>query len=102
MSEKKQKKYTPEEIKAMSYWQLWGLRRETGAFYHVATVSFYGFMVYLLIKVYWMFASRSLDGLKFSLDWWSIPLAVLIGLGYWYFHEFWYRNKYLKKEEKGK
>ncbi|MBQ1509087.1 MAG: hypothetical protein IIZ47_06650 [Erysipelotrichaceae bacterium] len=99
MSEKK-KQYTPEEIKAMSYWQLWGLRREGGPVYHVMTVSFYAFMVYLLIKVYYLFASRDLEGLKFSLDWWSIPLAVIAGLAYWYGHEAYYRHRYLNIDNK--
>ena len=55
--------------------------------------------IFLLIKVYYLFASKDLEGLKFSLDWWSIPLAVIVGLAYWYIHEAVYKNLYLKNDK---
>ncbi|MBR2067516.1 MAG: hypothetical protein IJ875_04560 [Solobacterium sp.] len=88
------KTYTAEEIKKMSYWQLWGLRRQTGLFYFLVSVTFYSFLLYLFFKVIYMSALKQFG--NFQLDWWAIPVCILIGLIYYYGHEAYYKS-YIQK-----
>lgn len=87
--------YTQEDIRKMSYWQLWGLRRKAGKFYFIFLTSIYFFMTYLFGRVIYMFAKKSFD--KFTINWWSIPLCLAVGIAYWFIHEWYYNNIYIKK-----
>lgn len=82
--------YTEEEIKQMSYWQLWGLRRKAGMLYYVLTTTVYAFLVYLFLKVCYIFYTKKFSG--FSVDWWAVLICIAIGLIYWYAHELLYRK----------
>ena len=95
--EKEEKTYTEEEIKKMSYWELWGLRRKPGVWYFLIQVGIYAFMAYLFCKVIWIFASKSFEGMRFIVDWWAIPLCLVTGPLYFYLHEWYYNNIFLKK-----
>ena len=96
MSDKQEKQYTDEEIKNMSYWQLWELRRKAGVWYFVPLLAVYAFMIYCFIKVMYLFIIRDLS--KFTVDLWIIPIIALIGPIYFYGHEWYYKNVYLKKK----
>ena len=91
------KVYTEEEIKKMSYWELWGLRRRPGLWYFLILLGIYTFMAYLFIKVIWIFASKNFNGMRFTIDWWAIPLCLISGPLYFYGHEWYYKNHFLKK-----
>ena len=100
MSDKKEEKtYTEEEIKNMSYWQLWELRRKTGVWYFLILLAIYTFMIYLFLKVIYMFASKNFNGMRFAVDWWIVPICLLTGPLYYYGHEWYYKNIYLKKQK---
>ena len=88
--EKGEHQYTEEEIKQMSYWQLWGLRRKAGMLYYVLTTTVYAFLIYLFLKVCYIFYTKKFSG--FSVDWWAVVICIAIGLIYWYAHELFYRK----------
>lgn len=94
---KKPNEYTEEEIKNMTYWELWGLRRTAGMSYYMMLLSIYSFLLYLFFKVVYKFATKSFD--NFSVDWWAILLCLGIALIYWFFHEWYYKNIFLKKKK---
>lgn len=81
---------TREEIQAMSYWELWGVRRKAGPWFYTLTNGLYAFIAYLFLKVCYLFYLR--DFSAFRIDWWSVPLCAAIGLVYWFAHEFLYRK----------
>ena len=85
-----------DEIKKLSYWELWGLRRNLGAFYYIFYVSLFALIVYLFIKICYLLHIRNF---KFSFDWYSIPLALVVGVLYWVLHEKIYKDKYLDKHK---
>lgn len=87
----KSNQITEEDVKNMSYWELWGYRREGGMFYHVATSSFYTFLIYLFLRICYLFYIRDLS--HFGINWWSIPLCIIVGLLYWFIHEAIYKKK---------
>ena len=91
-----EKKYTEEEIKNMSYWQLWEVRRKTGLWYYVPLLAVYTFLIYAFIKCLVILATS--DTLEFKVDLWIIPVCLLMGPLYYFGHEFYYKNIYLKKE----
>ena len=91
-----EKKYTEEEIKNMSYWQLWEVRRKTGLWYFVPLLAVYTFLIYAFIKCLVILATS--DTLEFKVDLWIIPVCLLMGPLYYFVHEFYYKNVYLKKE----
>ena len=96
MSEdKKKKQYSREEIKEMSYWQTWELRRESGLMYYTFMFALYTFMIYCFIKI--ILILKYADTLKFTVDLWMIPVFFLTGPAFYYFHEWYYKNIYLKK-----
>ena len=90
------KQYTEEEIKKMSYWQLWELRRKAGVWYFVPLLAGYVFMAYCFFKVLYLFMIRDVS--VFKVDLWIIPIVILAGPAYFYFHEWYYKNVYLKKK----
>ena len=92
-----EKQYTEEEIKNMSYWQLWELRRKAGLWYFMPLMAAYVFFIYCFVKVLLIFAYG--DTLEFKIDLWIIPVLLLIGPIYYYFHEWYYKNVYLKNKE---
>lgn len=92
-----EKQYTEEEIKNMSYWQLWGLRRKTGLWYFVPLLGVYSFLIYSFFKI--LYILRFSDKLEFKVDLWAIPIFVLAGPVYYYFHELYYKYVYLKKQK---
>lgn len=94
---KEEKTYTEEEIKNMSYWQLWGLRRKPGLMYFVPLLAVYTFLIYCFLKV--LYILRAGDSLQFNVDLWIIPVCLLAGPIYYYGHEFYYKNFYLKKNQ---
>ena len=91
-----EKKYTEEEIKNMSYWQLWEVRRKTGLWYYVPLLAVYTFLIYAFIKCLVILATS--DTLEFKVDLWIIPVCLLMGPLYYFVHEYYYKNVYLKKE----
>ena len=91
-----EKKYTEEEIKSMSYWQLWELRRKPGILYFVPLMTVYVFLIYCFVKVLLILAKS--DTLEFNVDWWIVPIALASGFVYYYFHEWYYKNIYMKKK----
>lgn len=92
-----QKQYTREELQQMNYWQLWGLRRKSGLWYFLPLVGIYTFIVYCFFKVIYILAKS--DTLEFKVDLWIIPVCLLAGLLYYYLHELYYKNFYLKNKE---
>lgn len=88
--------YSEEEIKQMSYWQLWGLRRKAGITTFVMMISVYAFLLYIFFRVIQIFASKDFNGGKFTINYWSIPICIIIGLLYWFIHEWYYKNVFLK------
>lgn len=99
MSKKKQ--YTEEEIKNMSYWELWGLRREISLWYYIVLGFIYSFLIYAFIKVVIIFASKHFEN-GFNVDWWIIPILLLMGPLYYYGHEIYYKNYFLKQDKEKK
>ena len=93
----KEKQYTREELKQMSYWQLWGLRRKLGIWYYLPLIGVYTFLIYCFGKVIYILLNS--DTLEFKVDLWIIPVCLLIGPIYYLIHEWYYRNIYLKKEK---
>ena len=91
-----EKQYTEEEIKSMSYWQLWGLRRKTGLWYYVPLMAVYTFLIYAFIKCLAILAFS--DTLEFKVDLWIIPVCLLSGPLYYYIHELYYKYVYLKQK----
>lgn len=96
MSNKQEKQYTEEEIKKMSYWQLWELRRKPGLLYFVPSLGVYAFLIYCFIKVLYILGTS--DTLEFKVDLWIVPVVLMVGPIYYYFHEWYYKNIYLKKK----
>lgn len=97
MSDKQEtKQYTREEIKNMSYWQLWELRRKTGLWYFIILGAVYSFLIYAFIKILVILGKG--DTLEFVIDLWAIPIFILIGPLYYYIHELYYKNVYSKKQ----
>ena len=92
-----QKQYSEEEIKSMSYWQLRELRRKTGLWYFTPLLAVYTFLIYAFIKVILILWKS--DTLEFKVDLWIIPILLLIGPLYYYGHELYYKNVYLKKKQ---
>ena len=92
------KQYTQEEIKNMSYWQLWELRRQSGILYFIVTIGLYTFLIYCFFKIMFVLAKSST--LEFKVDWWAIILCLLAGPIYYYLHELYYKYFYLKKQTK--
>ncbi len=87
--------YSDDDIKEMSYWQLWGLRRKAGMYYFLFLIFVYSFITYLFLKVIYIFASKNFT--SFSVDWWAILICALISISYWLIHEKYYHLVYLKK-----
>jgi len=90
------KQYSKEEISKMSYWQLWQLRRKTGLWYFMPLLAVYTFLIYAFIKCLLILAKG--ETLEFKVDWWIIPILLVVGPLYYYGHEYYYKNIYLKKE----
>ena len=90
-----EKQYSEEEIKNMSYWQLWSLRRKAGLWYYFPLLGVYSFLLYSFIKVLVILATS--DKLVFNVDIWAIPIFLLVGPIYYFGHEWYYNNVYLKK-----
>lgn len=93
----KAKTYTEDEIRQMSYWQLWGLRRKAGLMYYIILLSIYTFLTYAFCKVVYIFATKKFDNMSFNVDWWAVLLCLSVALIYWFFHELFYKNIFLKK-----
>ena len=89
--------YTQDDIRNMSYWELWGLRRKAGIFYFLILLSIYSFLAYLFLKVVYIFATKSFGDMAFSVDWWAVLLCLAFALIYYFFHEWYYKNKFLKE-----
>lgn len=98
MIDMEKKQYTQEEIKNMSYWQLWEIRRQTGLWYYLPIMAVYTFLTYAFIKCLIILATS--DTLEFKVDLWIIPVALLVGPLYYIGHELYYKNIYLKKNNK--
>lgn len=92
------KQYTEEEIKNMSYWQLWSLRRNMSLWYYIIVGALYGFLTYAAIKILIIFYTKNFEN-GFKLDWWIIPILLLLGPVFYYGHELYYKNIYLKKKQ---
>lgn len=95
-NKQEEKEYTREEIKNMSYWQLWGLRRKTGLWYFLVLGGIYSFLIYAFFKALIILGSG--DTLKFVVDLWAIPIFILAGPLYYLIHELYYKHVYLKKK----
>ena len=95
---KENKQYTQEEIRNMSYWQLWELRRKSGIFYFLFLLGVYSFLLYCFFKVLYILAYGK--SLEFKVDLWILPICLSVGPLYYLFHEWYYRNVFLKKEER--
>ena len=91
-----EKVYTQEEIKNMSYWQLWQLRRKAGLWYFMPLLAVYTFLIYAFIKCIITIAIGST--LEFKVDPWIYPILLIVGPLYYYGHEYYYKNIYLKKK----
>lgn len=94
---KETKQYSEEEIKEMSYWQTWELRRNSGLLYYIMTFALYTFMIYCFVKIMLILAKS--DTLEFKVDLWIIPLCLITGPLYYYFHEWYFKNIYSKKDK---
>lgn len=92
------KNYSEEEIKQMSYWQLWGIRRKPGLWYFMPLLAVYSFLIYAFFKVLYILAFG--NELTFKVDLWAIPIFILAGPIYYYGHELYYKNVYLKKNNR--
>ena len=93
-----EKQYTKQEIKNMSYWELWGLRRKANLWYFMTLIGIYSFLIYAFIKC--MYILLKGDSLTFNVDLWAIPLFVIAGPIYYYGHELYYKNVFLKKNNR--
>lgn len=80
----------PEVFRALSYWQKWSLRRQAGLFFYAATYAVYTFVGYVGVKMFYLVYAKNF---QFKLDWWSFPLAIGVGLAYWFIHEAIYKSK---------
>lgn len=80
----------PDVFRRLSYWQKWSLRRQAGLFYYAATYSVYMFVGYVGFKMFYL---AYLKDFHFKLDWWSFPLSIIVGLGFWFVHEAIYKKK---------
>ena len=80
----------PEDFKKLSYWEKWSLRRNAGIFYYAITYAIYTFVTYIAIKMGYLVYIKNFS---FTLDWWSFPLSIGIGLGFWFIHEAIYKSK---------
>ena len=92
-----ERQYTEEEIKNMDYWQLWQLRRKSGKWYFFTLMAVYSFLIYAFFKV--LYILRNSNELVFKVDLWAIPLFLLAGPIYYYGHEWYYKNIYMKKKQ---
>ena len=90
------KEYTREEISKMSYWQLWEIRRKTGLWYYTPLLAVYSFLIYAFFKIIYILLKS--ETLEFKVDLWIIPILLLVGPIYYFGHEFYYKNIYLKKK----
>ena len=80
----------PEVFRKLSYWQKWSLRRQAGLIYYAATYSVYTFVAYVGLKMFYLVY---LKDFRFKLDWWSFPLAIIVGLAFWFIHEAIFKKK---------
>ena len=80
----------PEVFRKLSYWQKWSLRRQAGLFYYTATYAVYTFVAYVAFKMFFQVYSKDF---RFRIDWWSLPLAIAVGLAFWFVHEAIYKKK---------
>ena len=88
----------PSEVfKSLSYWEKWSIRRQAGLFFYTATYAIYFFVAYVSVKMFYLVYAKNFN---FSLDWWSLPAAIGVWLGYWFIHEIIYESKKTTVEKK--
>ena len=76
-----------------------GIGYKYAFFTNLILLAIYTFMIYLFLKVIYMFASKDFNGMRFAVDWWIVPICLLTGPLYYYGHEWYYKNIYLKKQK---
>ena len=87
----------PAVFRKLSYWQKWSLRRQAGIFYYTATYAVYTFTAYVAIKMFYQVYAKDFS---FKLDWWCLPLAIGVGLTFWFVHETIYKKKLAEAAKK--
>lgn len=92
--EKEQRQLTEEDIKKMSYWEVWGESRKAGLIANAAPIALYTFMVELFIRIIVLLKEGTL---QFSLHWYHYVIPFVVALLYYYIHELIYKMKFKKK-----